>query len=67
MPTEEDQILERALAPKKASGDSGSMEQHSVADMIAALKLKRAAESAAATGTGLYGIKRTKMIPGNSD
>lgn len=64
--TDEEQILQNALAPKKASGDSGSMEQHSIADQIAALNLKRAAD-AAVSGATAFGVRRVKMIPGNSD
>lgn len=37
MPDEtEDSILENALAPKKATNDAGSFEQHAIADQIAA-------------------------------
>jgi hypothetical protein len=39
MPDEnEDTILENALAPKRASGDSGSMEQHEIDDQIKAVE-----------------------------
>lgn len=32
----EDKIMENALAPKRASDPSGAMEQHPIADQIAA-------------------------------
>lgn len=60
----EDKIEENAKGPKRAQNDTGSMEQHSLADQIEAdryLANKRAARSA-----GL-GIKLTKLVPGNSD
>lgn len=41
--TAEEQILINALAPKRASGDSGSAEQHPIADQISALRLARQA------------------------
>lgn len=62
--TNEERILENALAPKRASGDAGSMEQHSIADQIAADQYKAAKEAAQSGG---FGIKRSRMIPGNSD
>ncbi len=65
MPDEtEDQILENALAPKKASGDSGSVEMHPIADQIAADRYKRSKDAASTPGGG---IRRAKMIPGDSD
>ncbi len=63
-PTNQDKILENALAPKRASGDAGSMEQHSIPDQIAADRYK--AEKAAAS-RGFGGLKRSKLIPPNSD
>jgi hypothetical protein len=55
----EDQIVENALAPKRASGDQGSMEQHPIADQIAAAEFK-AAKAAARRGLG---IRHVKLIP----
>lgn len=57
--TPEDQIVTNALAPKRASGDSGSMEQHPIADQIQAAEFK-AAKAAARRGLG---IRHVKLIP----
>ena len=57
-------IRENAQNPAKASGDSGSMEQHSLPDQIAAdryLESKKAAR-----GKGL-GIKLKKLVPPGAD
>ena len=57
------QTSENAAAPKKASNDSTSMEQHPLPDQIAAdkyLESKRASR-----GKGL-GIKLVKLAPGGS-
>ena len=53
-------IRENAAGPKRASGDSGSVEQHSLADQIAADK--HLASKEASAGTGL-GIRRVKLSP----
>jgi len=53
-------IRENAAGPKRASGDSGSVEQHSLADQIAADK--HLASKQAATGKGL-GIRKVKLSP----
>jgi len=53
-------IKENAAGPRKASGDSGAVEQHSLADQIAADK--HLASKQAAAGTGL-GIRRAKISP----
>ena len=56
----DNQIRENASGPKRASGDSGSVEQHALADQIAAdryLASKRAARS-----KGL-GIRLAKLVP----
>ncbi len=59
-----DQILENAKAPAKASGDSGSMEQHPLPDQIA---VDRYLESKkAARGKGL-GIGMKKLVPPGAD
>lgn len=55
----EDRILENALAPKRASGDSGSAEQHSIPDQIEADRYKRS-QQAASRGLG---IRHVKLIP----
>lgn len=53
-------IEESAKGPKRASGDSGSIEQHALQDQIAAdryLASKKAAKS------GGLGIRLTKLVP----
>ena len=53
-------IEENAKSPKRASGDSGSIEQHALADQIAAdryLASKKAAKS------GSLGIRLSKLVP----
>lgn len=53
-------IRENAAGPKKASGDAGSIEQHSLADQIAADK--HLSSKQAMSGKGL-GIKLLKISP----
>lgn len=53
------EILENAAAPRRAQGDSGSMEQHSIPDQIAA---DRYAKSQRAAKRGL-GIRHVKLRP----
>lgn len=53
-------ILETAAGPKKVSGDAGSVEQHSISDLIAADKYLASKE--VAKGRGL-GIKLAKIEP----
>ena len=53
-------IRENAAGPKRAAGDGVSVEQHSLADQIAADKYL--ASKAAANGKGL-GIKLMKISP----
>jgi len=56
-------IQQNAAGPKKASGDSGSVEQHSLADQIAADKYL---ESKAASRAKGLGIKLAKISPGGT-
>ena len=56
-------IRDNASGPKKASGDSGSIEQHSLADQIAADKYL--ASKNAAAGKGL-GVRLVKISPGGT-
>lgn len=56
----EDTIKQNAAGPRKASGDAGSMEQHSLADQIAADKYL--AGKAAMAGRTL-GLRKVKIIP----
>jgi hypothetical protein len=56
----DDAIRTNAEGPKSASGDSGSMQQHSLPDQIAAdryLASKRASQSKG------MGIRLTKVVP----
>jgi hypothetical protein len=55
-----DAITENAQGPKRAAGDTGSMEQHSLPDQIAAAKF--AGAKAAMNSTGM-GIRRVKLEP----
>ncbi len=53
-------IADNAAAPRKVSGDAGSVEQHSLTDQIKADKYLRSKQ--ATTGAGL-GIKLHKITP----
>ena len=57
-------ILENAQGPAKASGDSGSMEQHSLPDQIAA---DRHIQSKKATRRKGLGIALKKLVPPGTD
>ena len=57
-------IAENATGIKRASGDAGSVEQHSLTDQIAADKYL--ASKAAGAGTGL-GVRRFKLSPPGAD
>ena len=59
----EDTIRDSARGPRSAKGDVGEIQQHSLADQIAAdryLASKKAAKNA-------LGVKRTKMVPPGAD
>ena len=56
-------IRDNASGPKRAKGDSGEMEQHSLTDQIAADKYL--ASKNAAAGKGL-GIRLVKISPGGT-
>jgi hypothetical protein len=56
-------IEENAAGPKKASGDSGSVEQHSLKDQIEADKYLAAKKAAQSKGLG---IKLSKISPGGT-
>ena len=60
-----DAIQTNAEGPAKAAGDSGSMEQHSLPDQIAADKYLASKTAAATTGSSL-GIRLTKLSPPGS-
>ncbi|MCD6405991.1 MAG: hypothetical protein J7M19_09205 [Planctomycetes bacterium] len=53
-------IRENAAGPKRAAGDSGSMEQHSLTDQIEA---DRYLASKTAARSGSLGIRKTKLVP----
>ena len=59
----EDTIRESAAGPRKASGDAGSVEQHPLADQIAADKYL---ESKKASRTKGLGMKLVKISPGGT-
>ena len=56
-------IEENAKGPKRASGDSGSVEQHSLSDQIAADKYLA---SKKATQSKRLGIRISKLVPSGS-
>ena len=56
-------IQQNATGPKKASGDAGSVEQHPLADQIAADKYLASKKAAQSTGLG---IKLAKIAPGGT-
>lgn len=60
-----DRIAENAQAPKKVTGDSGSAEQHSIPDQIAADRYARS--KAAGSSSPWGGIRRVKMVPPGAD
>ena len=59
-----DIIQENAEGPAKASGDSGSMEQHSLPDQIAA---DRYLESKKAARNKGLGVALKKLVPPGTD
>jgi hypothetical protein len=56
----DDAIRTSAEGPKSASGDSGSMQQHSIPDQIAA---DRYLASKKATRSRGLGVRLTKVVP----
>jgi len=56
----DDAIRTNAEGPKSASGDSGSVQQHSIPDQIAADRYLASKKAARAKGMG---IRLTKVIP----
>lgn len=53
-------IRRNARGPRRARGDSCEMEQHSLADQIAADRYLESKKAARARGLGL---RRTKLVP----
>ena len=60
----DDTILENAQGPAKASGDSSSMEQHSLPDQIAADRYLQGKKAARSKGLG---IVLKKLVPPGTD
>ena len=56
-------IRENAAGPRRASGDSGSVEQHGLADQIAADKYLESKKASRKTGLG---VKLAKIKPGGT-
>ncbi len=56
-------IRENAAGPRRASGDAGSIEQHGLADQIAADKYLESKKASRAKGLG---IKLAKISPGGT-
>jgi len=56
-------IKENAAGPRKASGDSGSIEQHGLTDQIAADKYLESKKASRAKGLG---VKLAKISPGGT-
>ncbi len=59
-----DKIKENAEGPAKASGDAGSMEQHSLPDQIATDRYLESKKAARRKGLGI-GMK--KLVPPGAD
>ena len=60
----EQTIRDNAQAPAKASGDAGSVEQHSLPDQIAADRYLESKKAAKKKGLGI-GLK--KLVPPGTD
>ncbi len=56
-------IETNAAGPRKASGDSGAVEQHSLADQISADKYLESKKASRSQGLG---IKLVKISPGGT-
>ena len=56
-------IRQNAENPKRASGDSGSVEQHALADQIAADKYLESKKASRVKGLG---VKLAKLSPGGT-
>ncbi len=61
--TLDDSIKTNATAPKRVSGDEGSVEQHSLPDQIAADKYLASKQASQSKGLG---IKLFKISPGGT-
>ena len=56
-------IRDNAAGPKRAAGDAGSVEQHSLADQIAADKYLESKKASRSKGLG---VKLAKISPGGT-
>ena len=56
----EQTITENAAGPKKAQGDAGSVEQHSLQDQIAADRYLASKQAVRSRGKGL---RMSKLVP----
>ncbi|WP_200761595.1 hypothetical protein [Poriferisphaera corsica] len=56
-------LRENAAGPRKASGDSGSVEQHSLQDQIAADKYLESKKASRSKGLG---IRLVSIVPGGT-
>ena len=61
--TIDNSIQENAAGPRKASGDSGSVEQHGLQDQIAADKYLESKKASRSKGLG---VKLVKISPGGT-
>jgi len=61
--TLDNSIRENAAGPRKATGDSGSIEQHPIDDQIAADKYLESKKASRARGLG---VKLAKISPGGT-
>ena len=61
--TIENTIQDNAAGPKSASGDAGSVEQHSLPDQIAADKHLQSKQAMSSKGLG---VKLLKISPGGT-
>ena len=59
----ENAIRDNAAGPKRASGDAGSIEQHGLADQIAADRYLAAKK---ATQSRRLGVRLSKLVPPGS-
>lgn len=59
----EKSLIENASGPKSASGDAGSIEQHSLAEQILADKYLASKKAAATRGLG---VKLLKISPSST-
>lgn len=60
----DDAIQENAQGPAKATGDSGSVEQHPLPDQIAADRYLQSKKAAKTKGLG---VKLNKLVPPGTD